>query len=187
MPDAERRRNTLSSSERPIRVLVAGRFQPVHSGHISLIEQALELGDVVIVVGSAEKGRSWDDPFTCRERLEMLKAAIKEKGWDASRFTIIPVEDIHSNELWVAKVEMLTPEFHTVMTGNRLVEHLFREKGYTVVRPKAFRPEVCSGRYIREKLRAEKSLSPLRSIVPPSVSRIINKPDVLRFISSQKR
>ena len=170
-----------------LRVLVVGRFQPLHNGHISLIEQALEIGDVVIAIGSAQKGRAWDNPFTCRERFEMLKSVIREKGWDESRFTIIPVEDIHSNELWVRKVEMLTPEFHIVMSGNPLVEELFSEAGYLVIRPKALRPKVNNGKYIRKKLRERRLPSNLQRRVPASVFKIIQNQKLLTFLRNQNR
>ena len=44
-------------------VLVSGGFDPVHSGHILLIQEASKLGDVVILLNSdnwlrAKKGRS---------------------------------------------------------------------------------------------------------------------------------
>ncbi|MBR9681233.1 MAG: nicotinamide-nucleotide adenylyltransferase [Candidatus Altiarchaeota archaeon] len=164
----------MSSSERPIeplRVLVIGRFQPLHEGHVSLIEQALELGEVIIVVGSAQKDRTHENPFTCRERLEMLKATIQEKGWDSSKLTIIPVEDIHSNGLWVAKVEMLTPKFHTVMTHNKLVGQLFSEKGYVVVEPKPLHPEKFNGSKIREDFLKGKVI---KGRVPKCVEKIMS-------------
>lgn len=179
-----RRQNILSSLGKPtekLRVLVVGRFQPIHNGHISLIEQALELGDVVIVVGSAQKSKSIDNPFTCRERIEMIQEVISEQKWDASQFTVIPVEDVHSNEIWTSKVEMLTPTFHTVMTGNKLVGHLFEKRGYVIIQPKLFNPSKFKGTLIRKKYIKNKKIE---NLVPTSVAKYLKSLD-LNFLSQK--
>ena len=167
---AERGQNTLLSLENPTRTLVVGRFQPFHNGHLALIEQALELGEVIIVIGSAEKSRSDENPFTCRERFEMLKSVIKESEWDASKINVIPVEDIHSNEIWVSKIEMTTPEFHTVLTGNELVAQLFSERGYVIVKPKIVGAGKFSGSKIRKLISKGKNIY---NRVPKSVAEIV--------------
>lgn len=154
-----------------VRVLTVGRFQPLHLGHMAMLKQAAELGEVVVVVGSAEKSRTEENPFSCRERLEMLKAAIPEAGLDPARFTLVPVEDVHSNEMWVARVEMLTPKFHTVMTGNQLVAQLFRDRGYPIVVPKRLKPRRFKGVRIRKNIASGKSWEKL---VPLPVAGVIH-------------
>ena len=60
-------------------VLVSGGFDPVHSGHIRLIQEASELGDVVILLNSdnwlrAKKGKEF---LPYKER-EIIMSAIKK-------------------------------------------------------------------------------------------------------------
>ncbi|MDO5650466.1 MAG: adenylyltransferase/cytidyltransferase family protein, partial [Gallicola sp.] len=51
-----------------------GRFQPLHDGHVKIIERAHELSDnVMIGIGSTNQSRSTKNPFTFEERSEMIK------------------------------------------------------------------------------------------------------------------
>ena len=45
--------------------LLIGRFEPVHSGHLALLQEALrQAPQVIVVVGSAWQPRSPKNPFT---------------------------------------------------------------------------------------------------------------------------
>jgi bifunctional NMN adenylyltransferase/nudix hydrolase len=56
-----------------------GRFQPAHNAHIEIIDEALERADNVIVcIGSAYQPRTPKDPFTAREREDMIASAVCE-------------------------------------------------------------------------------------------------------------
>lgn len=171
----------MSTGVSPIRILVVGRFQPPHLGHMHLLKQAAELGEVIVVVGSAEKSRVTNNPFSCRERLEMLKQALVEGGFDLSKFTLTPIEDTHSNELWVARVEMLTPKFDVVMTGNSQVGDLFRAKGYRVVNPHQLKPRVYNGSAIR---RASGRKKVWEKSVPKSVVNFIHTHKLLKVFQT---
>lgn len=58
-----------------------GRFQPVHTAHLKIIEEALsESNELVIVVGSYRAPRSLKNPWTYEERVEMITAAVRESG-----------------------------------------------------------------------------------------------------------
>ena len=51
------------------RGLLIGRMQPVHNGHIQIIEKTLNYVDeVVIGIGSAQLSHELKDPFTAGER-----------------------------------------------------------------------------------------------------------------------
>ena len=56
--------------------LLIGRFEPVHSGHLALLQEALrQAPQVIVVVGSAWQPRSPKNPFTWQEREAMLREA----------------------------------------------------------------------------------------------------------------
>ncbi len=51
-----------------------GRFEPVHNGHMALLQRALDSAQqVIVVVGSAWQARSPKNPFTWQERDAMLR------------------------------------------------------------------------------------------------------------------
>ena len=70
--------------------LVVGRFQIFHKGHEEIINRALELCDkVLIFVGSADKERTTDNPFTYVEREKLLREV-----YNNDNVIIAPLNDI---------------------------------------------------------------------------------------------
>ena len=56
------------------RALFIGRFQPFHHGHYYAIKKLMKKHDeVVVVIGSSEDGFTTENPFTCGERIEMMR------------------------------------------------------------------------------------------------------------------
>ena len=61
------------------RGLLIGRMQPVHNGHIQIIEKTLNFVDeVVIGIGSAQLSHELKDPFTAGERIMMMTQALDD-------------------------------------------------------------------------------------------------------------
>lgn len=83
--------------------LLIGRFEPVHSGHIALLQEALrQAPQVIVVVGSAWQARSPKNPFTWQEREAMLLQALPEA--DRARVQVMPVRDYYNEAVWVQAV-----------------------------------------------------------------------------------
>jgi len=79
--------------------VVIGRFQPFHLGHSALLAKALEIASrVVIVCGSAKRSRSAKNPFTWKERSEMISSTVSAS--ERKRLHIYPVEDYYNDQLW---------------------------------------------------------------------------------------
>lgn len=76
-----------------------GRFQPVHSGHLVVIDEALSVSDkVCVIIGSAYCARSFHNPFTADERATMMP--------QNSRIHYGFVEDYHYNlNQWLLAVQ----------------------------------------------------------------------------------
>jgi len=73
-------------------VLLA-RFQPVHEGHMALIEKACSENDkMLLLVGSADKLNS-RNPIPLDIRVEMLNEAIIEKGLQ-DQCIVVPFNDL---------------------------------------------------------------------------------------------
>jgi nicotinamide-nucleotide adenylyltransferase len=153
-----------------MRGLFIGRFQPLHNGHVSIIEAALkEVDQLVIVIGSAENSFSERDPFTAGERMEMLIRASKELGW-GERVLIIPIRDINRYSVWVDHVLSYVPPVDVVYSNNRLTRMLFLEKGMEVRSTILVERSDLSGIRIRELMINGREW---KDRVPSSVSSFI--------------
>ena len=77
-----------------------GRFQPLHNGHLAVLQHALTLARrIVIVLGSANKPRSPRNPFTESERHEMILAALGEVDPGLrERLCFVSVRDRYDDE-----------------------------------------------------------------------------------------
>ena len=82
-----------------------GRFQPLHMGHVAVINQALSLANqVVIVVGSAFSSRSPKNPFTFAERKEMIENTFHSHACYEQRLKVVPVSDTKNDDRWITSV-----------------------------------------------------------------------------------
>ena len=157
------------------RGLLIGRMQPVHNGHIQIIEKTLNYVDEVIIgIGSAQLSHELKDPFTAGERIMMMTQALDDYEIDPKRYYIIPIEDINRNALWVAQVKMLTPHLSKVYSGNSLVKRLFKEDGYEVYQPELFDREFLSGTEIRDRILND---GDWKSLVPKATIEVIEEID----------
>lgn len=155
------------------RGLLIGRMQPVHIGHISVIQETLkEVNELIIGIGSSDKSHTLSNPFTGGERILMLSKALREYKIDPSRYYIIPLEDISCNSLWVGHVKMLTPPFTKVYSGNSLVQQLFEEENFNVIQPPLFNRREYSGTEVRKRILNNDNWEEL---VPKSVEKVIKE------------
>lgn len=81
--------------------LIIGRFQPLHEGHLDLINHALEAADkVLVLVGSTNKLPDFKNPFSYEERLQLLE------GVYASNLDVQfrPLPDRDTDDEWASDV-----------------------------------------------------------------------------------
>ena len=115
------------------RILFIGRFQPFHLGHLSVVKEIIgKCDELILAIGSAEKSHKDINPFTSKERTEMILEAIKAENIPLSKIRIIPISDINNDAKWVNHVQLLTPEFNVVYTGAELTKELFEKAGIEV-------------------------------------------------------
>ncbi|ADG13099.1 nicotinamide-nucleotide adenylyltransferase [Methanocaldococcus infernus] len=162
-----------------MRGLLVGRFQPFHNGHLNVVLSIMkEVDELIIVVGSAEKSHSLDNPFTAGERILMISKTLRKYNFP---FYVIPIKDIEFNSLWVSYVESLTPKFDVVYSGNPLVRVLFKERNYKVKRPQMFNRKELSGEEIRRRML---SGEPWENLVPKEVAEVIEEIDGVNRLRS---
>ncbi|WP_218690487.1 bifunctional nicotinamide-nucleotide adenylyltransferase/Nudix hydroxylase [Psychrobacter sp. BF1] len=93
-----------------------GRFQPFHSGHKAVIDEALKRADeVIMLIGSANLPRSLRNPFTVDERTAMIKGAYSEN--EAARIHCVALDDaLYNDTRWLkyvqAGVRSVTGDLH---------------------------------------------------------------------------
>jgi len=157
------------------RGLYVGRFQPFHLGHLDAIKSVLKsVGELVIVIGSAQYSHNTNNPFTAGERLVMIRHALQDAGVDHSRFWVVPVPDVHLHMLWVSALEGYTPRFDVVFSNEPLTRRLFMEAGYKVKNIRFFERKIYSSTLIREKMVKDESWT---TLVPKAVAEFIGEID----------
>lgn len=84
--------------------VVIGRFQPLHDGHLALIEHAASIADhVVVICGGRNNPRTEKDPWTTHERAVMLWNAVPD--WVAEKMYVSAVSDYESDRDWCVAVD----------------------------------------------------------------------------------
>ena len=158
--------------------LLIGRFQPLHSGHIKVIEEiAKDFNEIIIGIGSSQESHTQKNPFTAGERLTMLKNSLdslknRNNNFKNFNYLIIPIPDVNNNSIWVSHVISLTPEFDVVYTRNKLVTRLFKEAGFVVRRQGLYDRGRHEGTEIRRKIFEGEGWEEL---VPGEAAEVIRK------------
>ena len=153
------------------RILVLGRFQPPHRGHLDVLETTSKRCDqLIVVVGSAQASYTTDNPFTAGERIEMIEAALRARG--VTNTLLIPVMDLHRHAEWVAHVASLVPSFEEVVSNNPLTHELFMAAGYRVRSATLVDRQRLSGTHIRALLKQGK---PVDALVDAPVGRLLRR------------
>ena len=148
-------------------------MQPVHNGHMQVIDKILdEVDEIIIGIGSAQLSHELKDPFTAGERIVMMSQALAERDVDSSRYYIIPMQDINFNAIWVSHVKMLTPPFSIVYSGNPLVKQLFQEESFEVRQPPLYDRLHLSGSEVRRRILAGENW---QELVPNSTIELLDE------------
>ena len=82
-----------------------GRFQPFHCGHLKVVQEGFKHADkLIVLIGSAWQPRNTRNPWSHREREEMLRACLSEE--ENARLLCLPLMDVpYNDELWVRNVQ----------------------------------------------------------------------------------
>ncbi|MBC7080969.1 MAG: nicotinamide-nucleotide adenylyltransferase [Thermoplasmatales archaeon] len=152
-----------------MRALIIGRFQPFHIGHAKISEKSKKY-EIIFAIGSAYESFTFENPFTCSERYEMIILAMKEKK--IKNYHIVPVPDINRYGLYAKHVKEIVPPFDLVISNNQLIKELFEREGYRVVEMPFFKRDVYQGRVIREKISKRERWE---NLVPKSVANFIKE------------
>lgn len=87
--------------------VVIGRFQPLHKGHIQLIQSAYRYSkNVLVLVGSSYIAPTTKNPFSYELRRDMIKS-------EFPNVEVRPVvDDLYNDQQWIASVHSAVEEFN---------------------------------------------------------------------------
>lgn len=108
--------------------VIIGRFQPLHNGHLQLLNKALEVAkDTIVLIGSSNQPRTPKNPWSWEERARVISGYLEQSpslGFTSEDFSddfvlsskessvrILPLNDHKYNDMdWVAEVQELVAD-----------------------------------------------------------------------------
>ena len=124
--------NKKFSSKKEV-ALFLGRFQPLHHGHIYMLNKILKLyKNIKIGIGSSQVSKTKINPFTYEERVNFITSALNKRGIPSQKFSIYPIPDIFNASKWVNHVISIVGSFDTIFSNSDWVRQLFQNEGYMV-------------------------------------------------------
>ena len=121
-----------------------GRFQPFHRGHKHVVEQHSD-DEIVLVLGSAGKSRTDENPLNAEERKSIIHECFPE-------IEIYAVEDNESDKKWMNEIIEKT-EADKIVSGNEVVLDIFRKmSNLETVEADMHDPEIYSATEVRRRI-----------------------------------
>ncbi|MBD3204269.1 nicotinamide-nucleotide adenylyltransferase [Candidatus Woesearchaeota archaeon] len=158
----------------PKKALFIGRFQPFHLGHLEYIKNILKEHErLIICIGSSEKKDTLENPFSKKQRKDMIFGSLKQEKIGIKKIKILFLKDYpDNNEKWFLQLKQKTDDFDIYFAGeNELTKKILKEHGYTV-RSVNKRIKGISATEIRKKIRKNKDW---KKYVPDFVYKYIDK------------
>ncbi|MFW9821737.1 MAG: nicotinamide-nucleotide adenylyltransferase [Candidatus Thorarchaeota archaeon] len=154
--------------------LFIGRFQPLHHGHIYVLNNILKSYKTVkIGIGSSQLSNTLQDPFTNIERQEFIKTAFNKRQISVKKYKIYDIPDIFDAKRWVNHVQSIVGEFDIIYSNSDWIRELFQKKGIRVGKKISIFKRKYNGSNIRNLIiKGNDSWKPL---VPKEVVELIDQ------------
>lgn len=126
---------------------VPGRFNPPHRGHIEFFKWLLEMGDIIIGIGSCYEVGSPRHPILAFMREKMIRWSLAAQGVDMRRVSFVHLQDFQDWEKWWSHINGIPriEEVTHLVTGNeeilRWIEKRKIESGYSILNPEKDLPD----------------------------------------------
>ena len=126
-------------------ILVIGRFQLLHDGHVQLFKEAMKLGEKLLIgIGSSNESRTNRNPFTAQERKVMVSSVLDNLEAD---YSIYEISDINDPPNYPVHVEKIVFEMNMsdtiILSGNPYTYDCFEKLKYNVIKLQSAGP-ICA-------------------------------------------
>jgi len=150
--------------------LLIGRFQPFHLGHLDAVLFGLSRAEnLFICIGSSNKSNERKNPFSAKERREMIITSIEPSITD--RLKIFDVPDVGDHEKWTFEIDKTVPKYDIVFTNDEFTRTLFEKRKIRVVSVVLKDREKFSGTNIRNLITEGKDW---RDLVPQGTRNVLD-------------
>jgi len=153
--------------------LLIGRFQPFHLGHLDAVLFGLSRAEnLFICIGSSNKSNESRNPFSAKERREMIISSIEPSM--AERTKIFDIPDVGDHEKWAFEIDSIVPKYDVVFTNDEFTKTLFEKRGMNVVPVVLKDREKFSGTNIRKLIIDDKNW---QDLVPRGTKKVLDTID----------
>lgn len=173
-----------------MKAIIIGRFQPVHLGHIGMVQELdtlkeqLGIERIILGIGTAGRGRTQRNPFSYDEVKEMW---IPELEKLSIPYDVYEIPDINNKQIYAKHVEDITgcDEKDTILiSGNPYTTDCFTQYGrmYEVYEQSPNYPvgdKYLCATMVREMIRDGVDW---QEFVPESARKVIDRIDGVRIV-----
>ena len=150
--------------------LLIGRFQPFHLGHLDAVLFGLSrVENLFICIGSSNKSNERKNPFSAKERREMIVTSIEPSM--ADRIKIFDVPDVGDHEKWTFEIDKIVPKYDVVFTNDEFTKTLFEKRKIGVISVVLKDREKFSGTNIRNLIAYDRNW---RDLVPQGTRNVLD-------------
>ncbi|WOV92914.1 MAG: nicotinamide-nucleotide adenylyltransferase [Candidatus Nitrosoabyssus spongiisocia] len=154
-----------------------GRFQPFHLGHMNAVDFALtKVNQLFIGIGSSNKSNQIRNPFTAKERAQMITLSLNES--QKTRIKLYEIPDVNNHEKWVSCIAEIVPNFDVLFTNDSTTANIYTTRNMSVITIDMVARPKLSGTNIRNLILQRGNWV---NLVP------LGTQDVLKRIDAQER
>jgi len=151
------------------RALFIGRFQPFHNAHLVDVKKILkECDEIIIAIGSSQEKNTLENPFSYKERKEMIANVLKNHK--IKKYKIYPVPDLYNDKKWAGRIKKDLPSYEIVYSGNPWTLACFKKHDSKVKKIKLTKG--ISSTIIRNMMVKDKNW---HRLVPKEIAEYIKK------------
>ena len=150
--------------------LLIGRFQPFHLGHLDAVLFGLSKSENLFIgIGSSNRFNERKNPFSAKERREMIVSSIEPSMID--RIKVFDIPDVGNHEKWTFEIDKIIPKYDVVFTNDEFTKTLFEKRKINVVPVVLKDREKFSGTNIRNLITEDKNW---RDLVPQGTRNVLD-------------
>ena len=155
------------------KAVFVGRFQPLHNGHVNAIKNIVEQDDIDhlhIIIGSADKKDTDNNPLSFETRKEIISDTLKHLI-ETGKISVTGLDDHINDDEWIQNLKHIVPDADITYSGNEWTRRCM-EPFCTVEEPDFLDKENLNGTNIRSRIKGKKEI---RHLVPNKVFEHLKK------------